>query len=56
MFALFDQPDLKAKMNLNVIAPAAWKKVLSNEYATVEKPFEKELYLQNVHTSHKELL
>ena len=33
----FDQPDLKAKMRLGVISPASWKKVLSNEHATVEK-------------------
>jgi aminopeptidase N len=33
----FDQPDLKAKLRLSVICPAGWKKVLSNEYATVEK-------------------
>lgn len=34
---LFDQPDLKAKMILNVICPRTWNKVLSNEYAHVEK-------------------
>jgi len=30
VFALFDQPDLKAKMRLNVISPKEWKRVLSN--------------------------
>ena len=35
VLALFDQPDLKATMRLNVISPSTWKKVLSNEYATI---------------------
>ena len=30
VFPCFDQPNLKAKMNLFVISPAEWKKVLSN--------------------------
>ena len=34
VLANFDQPDLKAKMRLNIISPQIWK-VLSNEYATV---------------------
>jgi aminopeptidase N len=37
VFPCFDQPDLKAKMKLSVICPSDWKKVLSNEYPTVEK-------------------
>jgi len=37
VFPCFDQPDLKAKMNLSVISPSEWKKVLSNERAQVEK-------------------
>lgn len=32
VFPLFDQPDLKAKMRLNVVSPLEWKKILSNEY------------------------
>ena len=35
VFPLFDQPDLKAVMKLNVLSPNDWKKVLSNETATV---------------------
>jgi aminopeptidase N len=42
VLALFDQPDLKAVMRLNVITPKTWKKVLSNEYATVESDFNHE--------------
>jgi aminopeptidase N len=30
VFPCLDQPDLKAKMNLSVISPSEWKKVLSN--------------------------
>lgn len=37
VFACFDQPDLKAKMRLYVVSPSEWKKVLSNEYATIEE-------------------
>ena len=37
VFASFDQPDLKAKMRLYVVSPSEWKKVLSNEYATIEE-------------------
>ncbi len=37
VFPSFDQPDLKAKMRLNVVSPSEWKKVLSNEYAVVEE-------------------
>ena len=30
VFPCFDQPDLKARMNLSIICPPDWKKVLSN--------------------------
>lgn len=50
VFACFDQPDLKAKMRLYVISPSEWKKVLSNEYATVEETLENEKYLVNTKT------
>lgn len=57
VFPIFDQPDLKAKMRLDVICPEEWKKVLSNEHATVDlKPFDQEAYFSNIHTSHKDLL
>lgn len=46
VFPCFDQPDLKAKMILNVISPSEWKKVLSNEYATVDKELNAEEYLK----------
>ncbi len=39
VLACFDQPDLKAKMKLNVISPKNWKKILSNEYATTESDY-----------------
>lgn len=44
VLANFDQPDLKAKMRLNLICPTVWK-VLSNEYAIVEEEFNSEKYL-----------
>jgi aminopeptidase N len=56
VFPCFDQPDLKATLRLNVISPSDWKKVLSNEYATVEKEFNAEEYLQNVSTTLKDQL
>ena len=48
----FDQPDLKAKMRLAVICPAEWKKVLSNEYATLEKELDPQEYSAHVKSSH----
>ena len=36
VFPLFDQPDLKAKMRLSVLSPSDWKKVLSNQRATID--------------------
>jgi len=56
VFACFDQPDLKAILRLSVISPNEWKKVLSNEYATVEKDLNVEEYLQHTKTTlHEEL-
>ena len=46
VFPCFDQPDLKAKMNLSVISPSQWKKVLSNEYATLEGEINKDDYIK----------
>ena len=44
-------------MRLSVLCPSDWKKVLSNEHATIDmKPFNLEEYLSGVHTSHKELV
>lgn len=40
-------------MRLSVICPADWKKVLSNEYATVEKELSSEEYLTGINTSQK---
>jgi hypothetical protein len=31
-------------MKLNVISPMEWKKILSNEYPTVEKAFDTIIY------------
>jgi aminopeptidase N len=39
VFPCFDQPDLKGKMGLSVIAPSDWKKVLSNEEAVIQMSF-----------------
>lgn len=40
VWPLFDQPDLKAKMRLSVLTPSDWKKVISNEHASIDmKPF-----------------
>lgn len=33
VFPCFDQPDLKAKMNLSILTPQDWKRVISNESA-----------------------
>jgi aminopeptidase N len=55
VLAQFDQPDLKAKMRLNIICPKIWK-VLSNEYAHLEEDFNAEKYVSSTRTSHKELL
>lgn len=46
VFPCLDQPDLKAKMNLSVVGPSEWKKVLSNEYATLEQDLNVEEYLK----------
>lgn len=50
VFACFDQPDLKAKMRLYVISPSSWKKVLSNEYSTVEEEIDQYKYFWNTKT------
>ncbi len=46
VFPCFDQPDLKAKMQLSVICPSDWKKVLSNEHPILEKEFNCEEYIK----------
>lgn len=57
VFPLFDQPDLKAKMRLNVICPVEWKKILSNEYGIIENAeFNAEKYLETAKTNHADLL
>ena len=48
VFPCFDQPDLKATMHMSVISPVEWKKVLSNEYATLEKEYNQQEYLSTV--------
>ena len=32
VFPLFDQPNLKAKMNLSIHCPSNWQTILSNEF------------------------
>lgn len=39
VFPCLDQPNLKAVMQLQVITPSDWKKVLGNETATTEENF-----------------
>lgn len=56
VFPLFDQPDLKARMRLNVISPMDWKKILSNEYPKVEKAFDSIIYQSQVHSLHSDLV
>ena len=57
VFPIFDQPDLKAKMRLDVVCPLDWKKVLSNEHAVVDmKPFNQEEYLAHIRTNHAEIV
>ena len=42
-------------MRLNVLSPADWKKVLSNEKAIVDmKAFNEEEFQKNIRTCHKE--
>jgi aminopeptidase N len=56
-FPVFDQPDLKAKMRLSVLTPADWKRVISNENASVDmKPFNLEEFLGHIHSTNKELV
>jgi aminopeptidase N len=53
----FDQPDLKATMLLNVLTPALWERVISNEHPKLHcTAFTLEAYLQNTRTQHQELL
>jgi aminopeptidase N len=49
---MFDQPDLKGTMTLNVVAPRQWR-VLSNEQSLLCAPFSFEEYLINVNTTNK---
>lgn len=57
VFPCFDQPDLKAKMRLNILSPADWKKVLSNEKAIVDmKPFNDEEFMGKIQTNHKDVV
>jgi aminopeptidase N len=46
VFPVFDQPDLKARMKLNVIAPSHWS-VISNESSLYAAPFDVAEYLMN---------
>ena len=44
-------------MRLSVLCPSDWKKVISNEHATIDmKPFNAEEYFSKAATSHKELV
>jgi aminopeptidase N len=49
VFPCFDQPDLKARMRLGVIAPNDWQKVLSNEHALLEKELRPQEFLETGH-------
>lgn len=51
---LFDQPDLKARMSLNIIAPKEWK-VLSNEKPIERGDFNAEGYLKHVKNADAKL-
>lgn len=56
VFVLFDQPDLKATMELSVVSPMDWGRVLSNEDAVLDEEFSVEKCQGKVATSHQELL
>ena len=44
-------------MRLNILSPADWKKVLSNEKAIVDmKPFNDEQFMATIQTNHKDVL
>jgi hypothetical protein len=42
-------------MRFNAICPAEWKKILSNEYALVDKEFNAEEYQKTAKTTHPDL-
>jgi aminopeptidase N len=52
VFPCFDQPNLKAKMILTVIAPSKWK-VLSHERPPPAEQFTQEKYLQKAEWNHE---
>jgi aminopeptidase N len=54
VFPLFDQPDLKAKMVLNIIAPKEWK-VLSNEKPSTKGDFSAEEYVNNTKSASPDI-
>ena len=56
VFAVFDQPDLKAIMNLSVTCPVSWMRVLSNEHPSLNEHLDQEKYLVTTLTWHKEEL
>lgn len=55
VFPCFDQPDLKATMELSIVAPGEWN-ILSNEYSTLEEEFSAEKFVASAATFHGELL
>lgn len=58
VFACFDQPDLKATMELSICAPQEWE-ILSNEYSTSQiapEDLSPDQYLKNNITYHEDLL
>lgn len=57
VFPIFDQPDLKAKMNLGIMTPPDWKRVISNENPILGmKEFNSEEYLSNATVTNKEIV
>jgi len=56
VFGLFDQPDLKATMELSIVSPKEWESVLSNEYPTVDQDFTSEVYLSKASTRNPQIL
>ena len=52
MFPCFDQPDLKARMQLSIICPEHWKKVISNEAPTHEGPLDPPVYIDTAKSTH----
>ena len=53
VFPCFDQPDLKAKIKLTVVAQNTWT-TLSNQQVIMKEPFDKEKHKETMSMKHLE--